>query len=114
MLTTDNKFSKMGLLLLRTFFFLGFRRFSRWEMYSPRPSSIRRASISFTEMPSFSAATAGDTGALEAKVAADPKDYQSRIDLAKALAAHGKKDEALTHLLDAIRRDRADIQPPRG
>jgi putative thioredoxin len=52
------------------------------------------------------AESAGDTTELEAKVAADPKDYQSRIDLAKALAARGNKEVALTHLLDAIKRDR--------
>jgi putative thioredoxin len=52
------------------------------------------------------AASAGDTGGLEAAVAANPADHQARIDLAKALAAHGKKSEALTHLLESIRRDR--------
>jgi putative thioredoxin len=52
------------------------------------------------------AATAGDTGALEARIAADPKDHQARIDLAKALAANGKKTEAVEQLLEAIRRDR--------
>jgi putative thioredoxin len=52
------------------------------------------------------AGSAGDTTALEARVAADPKDHQARIDLAKAFAAGGKKTEALDHLLEAIRRDR--------
>ena len=47
-----------------------------------------------------------DTHALEARISADPKDHQARIDLANALAAHGKKIEALDQLLEAIRRDR--------
>ena len=52
------------------------------------------------------AVNAGDTVALEAAVAADPKNHQARIDLAVALAARGQKEEAATHLLEAIRRDR--------
>ena len=42
----------------------------------------------------------------EARVAADPKDHQARIDLASALFASGKREEAIDHLLDAVRRDR--------
>jgi putative thioredoxin len=45
-------------------------------------------------------------GELEKKVAANPADHQARFDLAVALAAHGKKEEALDHLLDLVRRDR--------
>ncbi len=52
------------------------------------------------------AGTAGDTTALAAKVAANPKDHQARIDLAKAHAANGKKSEALDQLLESIRIDR--------
>jgi putative thioredoxin len=52
------------------------------------------------------AAEAGDTVELEAKVAADPADHQARIDLATALAAGGKKAEAVDHLLESFRRDR--------
>ena len=52
------------------------------------------------------AANAGDTGALEAAVAADPKNHQARIDLAIALAAHGHKEDAATQLLESIRLDR--------
>lgn len=50
--------------------------------------------------------SAGDTAALLAKVQANPKDHQARIDLAKAYAAHGKKSEALDQLLESIRMDR--------
>jgi putative thioredoxin len=49
---------------------------------------------------------AGDTAKLQAKVDAEPANHQARIDLAMALAAGGKKSEALDQLLEAIRRDR--------
>ena len=48
-----------------------------------------------------------ETTALQAKVAADPSDHQARFDLAKALAANGKLDQAADQLLDIIARDRA-------
>jgi putative thioredoxin len=43
---------------------------------------------------------------LEKKLAADPADYQTRFDLAVALAARGQNDQALDHLLELVRRDR--------
>ena len=49
---------------------------------------------------------AGDTAKLQVKVDAEPANHQARIDLAMALAAGGKKSEALDQLLEAIRRDR--------
>ncbi len=49
---------------------------------------------------------AGDVGALEAKSKADPNDHQTRLDLAVALAARGKSEEAITEILESIRRDR--------
>jgi putative thioredoxin len=52
------------------------------------------------------AASAGSTVELEQRIAADPKDHQARIDLAIALAAKGQKEDAVTSLLEAIRRDR--------
>ena len=42
----------------------------------------------------------------QAKVAAEPANHQARIDYAMALAAGGKKAEALDQLLEAVRRDR--------
>ncbi|MFC3692768.1 thioredoxin [Chenggangzhangella methanolivorans] len=53
------------------------------------------------------AAAVGDLAPLEAKVAADPADHQSRFDLAVGLAAAGLKREAVEHLLDIVKRDRA-------
>jgi putative thioredoxin len=52
------------------------------------------------------AQNAGPVGDLEAKVAADPKDHQARLDLATALYAAGKKEAAVDHLLESIRIDR--------
>ncbi len=48
----------------------------------------------------------GPIAELEQKVAADPKDFQARVDLATALNAAGKRGEATTHLLDVVKRDR--------
>jgi len=52
------------------------------------------------------ATKAGDTSKLEAKVKTDPANHQARIDYAMALAAAGKKEEAVTQLLESFRRDR--------
>jgi putative thioredoxin len=53
-----------------------------------------------------SAEKAGDVAQLEAQVQARPADHQTRLDLATALAAKGKKAEALDQLLEVVRRDR--------
>ena len=52
------------------------------------------------------ASKAGDLDALTAKVAANPADHQARIDLALALAAKGAKEDAVTQLLESVRRER--------
>jgi putative thioredoxin len=52
------------------------------------------------------AANVGDFAELEKKIADDPKDYQSRFDLALALNAAGKRNEAADSLMEIIRRDR--------
>jgi len=62
-----------------------------------------RAAIELEE----AAAGLGDVGDLEAKVAANPLDHQARFDLAVALNARGKREEAADHLLSIIRKDRA-------
>ncbi len=49
---------------------------------------------------------AGPVDALRAKLAADPTDHQARFDLATALHASGKVEEAVNELLDLFRRDR--------
>jgi putative thioredoxin len=52
------------------------------------------------------AANAGPETELRAQVAANPDDPQARFDLALALHANGKIDEAVDQLLDLFRRDR--------
>lgn len=52
------------------------------------------------------AADAGPEADLRARVEADPADLQARFDLAKALYASGKVQDAVDELLDLFRRDR--------
>jgi putative thioredoxin len=52
------------------------------------------------------AKAAGPVGELKAKAAADPKDFQSRLDLAMAYWAGGQKPEAIDELLAMIKLDR--------
>ena len=44
----------------------------------------------------------GDTAALEAKVAADGKDHEARLELAKAYAAAYRRDDAIDQLIASI------------
>jgi putative thioredoxin len=48
----------------------------------------------------------GPIADLEAKVAADPKDYQARFDLALALNAKGNREGAIDQLIEIVKRDR--------
>jgi len=52
------------------------------------------------------AASLGPVGELETKVAANPLDHQARFDLAVALNGHNRRQEALDHLIEIVRRDR--------
>lgn len=47
-----------------------------------------------------------ELAALEAKVAADPKDMQSRLDLAVARYGTGQREQAMDDLLEMVRKDR--------
>jgi len=49
---------------------------------------------------------AGDLGEFEAALAANENDHQARFDLACALSAGGRNQDAVDHLLELIRRDR--------
>ena len=51
-------------------------------------------------------APAADTGALEARLAANPDDHEARFELAAARMAAGDRDGAADALLEIIRRDR--------
>ena len=48
-----------------------------------------------------------DLPALEARIAADPKDVDAHYRLGMALAAQGRYQPAMDHLLEVVRRDRA-------
>jgi putative thioredoxin len=61
-----------------------------------------QASIDLAEQ----AKTLGPVTELEQKVAANPLDHQARFDLATALNASGKRNEATQQLLEIVRRDR--------
>jgi len=61
-----------------------------------------RAALDLAKMT----ASAGDVSKLEATVKAEPANHQARIDYAMALAAGGKKEQAVDQLLASIRRDR--------
>jgi putative thioredoxin len=52
------------------------------------------------------AKSVGPISELEQKVAADPRDYQARFDLAVALNGKGRRQEAVDNLLEIVRRDR--------
>jgi putative thioredoxin len=52
------------------------------------------------------AAKAGPLAELQARVAANPADHQARFDLATALHAKGRVQEAVDELLELFRRDR--------
>jgi len=50
---------------------------------------------------------AGEIGKLEARLAADAKDHQARLDLAMALFAAGEREKAIDQLFEIIKHDRA-------
>jgi putative thioredoxin len=53
------------------------------------------------------AAPAAETEEFEAKLAANPDDHEARYELAGALMAAGRRDEAADHLLEIVGRDRS-------
>ncbi len=61
-----------------------------------------RAAVELAEQ----AGSLGDAAELQRRVQADPLDHQARFDLAIALNARGKREEAVNHLLEIVRRDR--------
>jgi putative thioredoxin len=65
----------------------------------PDLDSVRAALAFAEEAPS-------ETAELESKVAADPADFDARLDLATALAGHGRYEDAADHLLAMIEQDR--------
>src|SRR5437763_1308442 len=61
-----------------------------------------RAALELAEQ----AKSVGPMADLEKKVAANPLDHQARFDLAVALNAKGRRQEALEHLIEIVKRDR--------
>jgi putative thioredoxin len=61
-----------------------------------------RAAVDIAEQ----AKAVGPISELEAKVAANPLDHQARFDLAVALNSKGRRQQALDHLIEIVRRDR--------
>ena len=66
------------------------------------PVAAARAALEIAEQ----AKTLGPLAELEEKVLANPLDHQARFDLAVALNAKGKRDEAVHQLIEIIKRDR--------
>jgi putative thioredoxin len=64
--------------------------------------SAARAALELSEQ----AQAVGPIADLEQKVAANPLDHQARFDLALALNAKGRRQEAVDNLLEIVRRDR--------
>ncbi len=69
----------------------------------PEIASVRAA----IELAAQGRAAAAQLGQFERRLAADPDDHEARIELAVALNAMDKRQEAAEQLLEAIRRDRA-------
>jgi putative thioredoxin len=61
-----------------------------------------RAALELAEQ----AASLGPIAEFEHKLLQNPLDHQARYDLALALNAKGKREEALEHLIEIVRRDR--------
>jgi putative thioredoxin len=66
------------------------------------PVAAARAALEVAEQ----AKSLGPLAELEAKVLANPLDHQARFDLAIALNANGRREEAAQQLLEIVKRDR--------
>jgi putative thioredoxin len=66
------------------------------------PVAAARAALELTEQ----ARSVGPLPDLEQRVAANPLDHQARFDLALALNAKGRRQDAVDHLIEIVRRDR--------
>jgi putative thioredoxin len=67
----------------------------------PRVASAR-SSLDLAEQAAF----LGDLAEVEARVGRNPDDHQARYDLAIGVNAKGRREAALDHLLEIVRRDR--------
>ena len=72
-------------------------------MVEPDPADpAARAELDLSEQ----AKSVGPIDELEQKVAANPLDHQARFDLAVALDSKNRRQEAVDHLIEIVRRDR--------
>lgn len=80
------------------------------QMLDKAPESIAKdkelAGVRAALEVAVQAANAGPIPELQQKLAEDPNDHQSRLDLAMALFAANKREEAVDALLELVRRDR--------
>ncbi|WP_448204403.1 tetratricopeptide repeat protein [Azospirillum sp. sgz302134] len=80
------------------------------QMLDKTPESIAKdkdiAAVRSALEVAEQAANAGPIPELTEKVAANPDDHQARFDLALALFAAGKREEAVDALMELVRRDR--------
>jgi putative thioredoxin len=72
------------------------------DKHTSGPAAGVRAALDLAKQSTKSV----DLSGLKAKLQADPKDHQARLDLALALAGSGDKSGALDELLELFRRDR--------
>jgi putative thioredoxin len=66
------------------------------------PVAAARAALEVAEQ----AKSVGPIAELEQKVAANPLDHQARFDLALALNGKGRRQDAVDHLMEIVKRDR--------
>lgn len=80
------------------------------QMLDKAPEAIAKdkelAGVRATLEVALQAANAGPIPELEQALAADPNDHQTRLDLAMALFAANRREEAMDALLELVRRDR--------
>jgi putative thioredoxin len=78
------------------------------EVVEMAPAGAKDADLDSVKAAlALAAEGAGETGALEQRLARDADDHEARFELAKALAGQGQLADAADHLLTIIARDRA-------
>ncbi len=96
---------------MRTYLALGQEQAAR-DLLAKLPDQVKnaaeissvRATLELQDQAAHSGAS--EIQGLEAKVAADPKDMQARLDLAMARFGAGDKQQAIDDLLEMVRKDR--------
>ncbi len=97
--------------VMRTYLALGQEQVAR-DLLAKLPDQVKnaaeiasvRATLELQDQAAGS--NAAEIQGLEAKIAADPKDMQARLDLAMARFGAGDKQQAIDDLLEMVRKDR--------